>query len=57
MILEKNNTTSYNWDNIVEEKFDCEPGLVITKRQIVGKIKIRKTVYSTNYLADHWCEN
>lgn len=57
MILEKNNTTSYNWDNIVEEKFDCETGLVITKRQIVGKIKIRKTVYSTNYLADHWCEN
>ena len=56
MIIEYINPTLFNWDNLVAEKFDGETGYATIKTQIVGTIKIRQVKYSSNYLADHWCD-
>ncbi len=56
MIIENINPTSFNWDNLVAEKFDGETGYATIKTQIVGTIKIRQVEYSRDYLADHWCD-
>ena len=56
MTLENINPTSFNWDNLIAEKFDGETGYATIKTQIIGTIKLRQVEYSRNYLADHWCD-
>ena len=55
MIIENINPTLFNWENIVAEKCNGANGYAIIKTQILGTIKIRHVEYSSNYLADHWC--
>jgi hypothetical protein len=45
-----------NWTNLSSEKILGESGFSISRKQSVGKINTRLIEYSSNYLADHWCE-
>lgn len=56
MIIEKISPQSFNWENSVTERFEGETGYTQIKTHSAGTIKIRQVEYSTNYLADHWCD-
>lgn len=56
MILENISPISFNWNNLVSEKFEGETGYTIIKAHSVGTIKLRYVEYSTHYLANHWCD-
>lgn len=47
---------SFDWKNIPGEKINGENGFAMIKTQTLGSIKIRYVEYSTNYIADHWCD-
>jgi hypothetical protein len=56
MIIENTYPTSFNWDNILAEKFEGKTGYAAIKTEMFGTIKVRQVEYSRNYLADHWCD-
>jgi len=45
-----------DWDTVVEERHDGVTGYAIWKVKQFGDIRVRKVLYSENYLADHWCD-
>ncbi len=47
---------SINWNNIEQTKENGETGTVTSQTIQLGGIRIRKVIYSENYLADHWCQ-
>lgn len=56
MKLENINPTSFDWDDLAGERFEGETGYATIKAQHAGAIQLRQVAYSTNYLADHWCD-
>ena len=47
---------SVDWEKISSERIVGESGFVISKTQMLGEIKVRSVEYSSNYIADHWCD-
>ncbi|MGQ1155307.1 DHCW motif cupin fold protein [Acinetobacter baumannii] len=49
-----------NWEEIEVTEYRGETGKAYWKTQFFGeetnKIRVRLVEYSSNYLADHWCE-
>lgn len=56
MKIENIYPTSFDWDALTAEKSNGETGYATCKTQNFGSIKLRQVEYSTNYLADHWCD-
>lgn len=56
MTIDKFNPDSFNWDRIPPLKANGETGFAIIKSKAIGDIKVRQVEYSSNYLADHWCD-
>ena len=44
-----------DWDNVPDEQHTGETGLATWKVLHVGDIRVRRVVYSPEYIADHWC--
>ena len=45
-----------NWDDFPEEIHQGTTGTAKWKILLLGDIRIRIVEYSSNYLADHWCD-
>lgn len=56
MTIENIIPKAFCWDNLESEKADGETGYTNIKTQIFGTIKLRQVEYSSNYMADHWCD-
>jgi hypothetical protein len=44
-----------NWGTIEKTVHPGETGTAYWQTIQLGALRIRKVIYSTNYLADHWC--
>ena len=44
-----------DWNNVPDEQHVGESGIATWKVVNVGKIRVRKVLYSAGYAADHWC--
>ena len=56
MIIEKFHPTSFDWNDVSIEKNNAETGFAINRTKSAGNITVRYIEYSSNYIADHWCE-
>src|SRR3970282_1370954 len=45
-----------NWDKIEKTNHPGETGTATWQAIQIGGLRIRKVIYSENYLADHWCQ-
>jgi hypothetical protein len=45
-----------NWDNIEKTVHKGETGLAYWQTLQMGGLRIRKVIYSKDYIADHWCQ-
>jgi hypothetical protein len=45
-----------NWDNIEKTVHQGETGLAYWQTLQMGGLRIRKVIYSKDYIADHWCK-
>lgn len=45
-----------NWSNIDKTEHKGETGTAFWQTIQLGGLRIRKVIYSENYLADHWCQ-
>ena len=45
-----------DWSHISESTHPGESGTATVRSHQLGDIQLRLVVYSTNYVADHWCQ-
>ncbi|MFV7234180.1 MULTISPECIES: DHCW motif cupin fold protein [Flavobacterium] len=45
-----------NWDKIERTEHRGETGTAYWQTIQLGGLRIRKVIYSENYVADHWCQ-
>ncbi|MNQ71987.1 hypothetical protein D3C85_866780 [compost metagenome] len=45
-----------DWTQISETEHAGETGTAYWKTMQLGGLRIRKVIYSENYVADHWCQ-
>jgi hypothetical protein len=45
-----------NWDNIATTEHKGTTGIAYWQTVILDGLRIRKVIYSDNYMADHWCQ-
>ncbi|MFV7234190.1 DHCW motif cupin fold protein [Flavobacterium sp. ZB4R12] len=45
-----------NWDKIERTEHKGETGTAYWQTIQLGGLRIRKVIYSENYVADHWCQ-
>nr|WP_314895480.1 DHCW motif cupin fold protein [uncultured Flavobacterium sp.] len=45
-----------NWDKIERTEHRGETGTAYWQTIQLGGLRIRKVIYSENYMADHWCQ-
>jgi hypothetical protein len=45
-----------DWDNIETTEHKGTTGVAYWQTVLLDSLRIRKVVYSENYLADHWCQ-
>ncbi|PKB17746.1 DHCW motif cupin fold protein [Flavobacterium sp. 5] len=45
-----------NWDNITTIEHKGTSGTAYWQSVLLDGLRIRKVIYSENYLADHWCQ-
>ena len=47
---------SFDWSEVPTETLPGESGFTLIQTKMMEPIKIRKVIYSKNYVADHWCD-
>lgn len=45
-----------NWDAVEKTEHKGENGTSFWQTLQLGRLRIRKVIYSDGYLADHWCQ-
>lgn len=45
-----------NWDTIETTEHKGTTGIAYWQTVILDGLRVRKVIYSDNYLADHWCQ-
>ena len=45
-----------DWSQIAKTEHPGESGTAYWQTMQLGSLRIRKVIYSENYIADHWCQ-